>query len=559
MRIKIPLTINTKEPSSLNGIECIEPVTVEGLASCLIPQTAGFFSKKDQNKIYDLLCELKTKKKISRKYLHTTTENCGRIYSNKHPNLQSISSKLRPRICYPNPLVEVDAQCCGPTILKNICESNDIPCDLLSSYCLDPKKYISELNTKYDIAKKLVPTLINGGYWDSWCKESNFEGLKPFFFAELEKQICNIRSIIIENNHELLEKKQNRPVVVDEIGNIIKKNAKGAVVATVLFVHECNILNALLNCLKQHGIIQNNKCVLIHDGILFPYDKKISDEILHDISAQVLNKTGFNMIYKVKYHKASSNEWNQNTEEINKFVKNIYIKKCYANDEAADKINDQFDTQFDSDFASEQDDEGCYNAGYHFDYTPDVTPDVVDHDVDEDYDIDRYRKQRCKSFDIDDDECKDQESFLNDCRSYSESNENIISKINNCENTVTETHIVFEISITNHHSVPRNVQLLQSLFVNLQKKNFIAESSVFDVKSNKTLTTMKIIFFKYNGEVVTHLNEYIKNINEKEKISINYRFEGAYCYSKNTSQQPQQLKSKGISLYHLLHFQIHCF
>ena len=287
---EINLEININSVSKLHKITCCEPITRRGINSVLNDPTSCI---NHQTICRQLLKELNRSGILKQQYFSTKGDPWSRVYSGAN-SLQRLSKQLRKSLCDPNKLVEIDTKCSNPTILRNICISNDIDCPTLTDYCSCPANFLQELNNHHD-CKKIVPIIINGGSFSLWANSNDYKGFAPDWIKKISLEIENITTKLVECNPKLIPMKQYN---ADGTEN---KNVKGSVMASILFYHEAEILYRVFMYLKKKQIIDdNNECVLIHDGILVKQHPEINENLLKELSDHVLQTTNFSMQFHLK-------------------------------------------------------------------------------------------------------------------------------------------------------------------------------------------------------------------------------------------------------------------
>jgi hypothetical protein len=239
-------------------------------------------------------------------------KNIGRFFAKGSLSLQSLPRQIRHTIAKEF-YFDIDVVNCHPVILYQYCNKHNI-------YCLELKEYIdnrdiilnqiieSDNLTKSE-AKQLILKITNGG---------ELKNSKALYLHRFEKEIKNIHDSIckISENEKYLK-----------IGkkNADKKNGyniNGSTVNILLTDIENNILNCMIDYLKNNKIIGKN-VVLVFDGLMIlKNDVKNIDELLLKLEKYVFDNTSYNI-------KLLNKEMNED----------VIVPDDYEY-EAPDKIND---------------------------------------------------------------------------------------------------------------------------------------------------------------------------------------------------------------------------
>ena len=184
-------------------------------------------------------------------------KNVGRFYALKSLSLQNITRQIRQTICQ-DFYVDIDIKNCHPNILKFICSNINIPCPILTKYCLNREKFFKDNNISKEIGKILFLSIMNGG-------SKELELLKNPSLDILElytNEIPSIHDAIIFKHYSIFQKHRN-----NRINNNIKFNHKASFMNIIICDIENKILQVMLNFFGN-----NINAVLCFDGIMLPSD-----------------------------------------------------------------------------------------------------------------------------------------------------------------------------------------------------------------------------------------------------------------------------------------------
>jgi hypothetical protein len=211
-------------------------------------------------------------------------KNIGRFFAKGSLSLQSLPRQIRHTIAKEF-YYDIDIVNCAPVILYQYCIKNNIDCENLKEYVDKRDEILKEISKKDDMTKEeakiLIIKIINGGE----LKSSNF-----LFLLNFEKEIKKI--------HELICKiPENEKYVKIGKKNSDKKNGynkNGSSVNVLLTDIENNILNCMIEYLKNKNIINKN-VVLVFDGLMILKEdiKQPIGEIIEELQKEIKNKIGY--------------------------------------------------------------------------------------------------------------------------------------------------------------------------------------------------------------------------------------------------------------------------
>lgn len=224
----------------------------------------------------------------------------GRVFPVKSLGLTCFPKKIRNTLIKDN-YIDIDISNAQPTILYNICRSNDILCPILTQYINDRENILSQVmdcfKVKREDAKKLFLRLSFFGKVKPWCDELKIKKNKCEFVDNYIKELNNIADEIKKENKELYDtaRRQN------------KENTTGSFFSLYLQEYETRIMDCVISWLNNETNITtyNNTKVLTYefDGIKL-LKKNVqeygTDKLIKDIHKVVYDKLGFDIIFEEK-------------------------------------------------------------------------------------------------------------------------------------------------------------------------------------------------------------------------------------------------------------------
>lgn len=226
-------------------------------------------------------------------YIQTSSSPQGRQFS-KTPSLQGLPRKIRHTICKEN-YIDVDIKNCHPSILTNLGDMFEFPCDKIKYYIENRDKCLLELQeatglSRDDVKTELLKTL-NGGVPHSLLQCETL----PSWTTDYIKQVN-----LIQRLFESMDTDENK-----EFKKQIKKNSKssnvynleGKLINKHLCKYENIVIKYAINYCQMNGIIVASNQF---DGLLLEKNSKITDEFLIKLSNYIKSKTGFDLKFEIK-------------------------------------------------------------------------------------------------------------------------------------------------------------------------------------------------------------------------------------------------------------------
>ena len=256
--------------------------------------------------------------KIPVKYtLSEKGKGYGRVTPEKSLSLATIRREVRHTLCK-DTYVDVDITNCQPTILCQICESNEIECKSLRKYCDNRESILNDVMKDYNCerskAKELFIILMNYGKFDTWVNkiEKNTNKKANKFITKFVNELPAIVMKILEVNTDIC----NSIKVSD------KNNLTGSRISRYLQEHESRILQCMI--LHVQNKYDSNKILtLCSDGFMM-LKSKYDSKLLKELEKEVSTKLGFNLNI---IEKPMDEDF---TEELNKAYEPIDLDPKYT-------------------------------------------------------------------------------------------------------------------------------------------------------------------------------------------------------------------------------------
>ena len=203
----------------------------------------NYLNAKEQLKGYaDTFC--KKYKGHLIKYTKPKLHKYGRVFPVKSLGLTSLAKKTRNTLIQ-QAYYDFDLANAQPEIVRNICVSNKIPCDIIEKYCNERDSVIAEIMTASgatrDAVKSLMIRLSFFGTFEGWLKEYAIpEFPEPLIVKKYKSQIGDIANYLIAKNKEMYD-------IIKRIKTDKKENnVIGAFFSTYLQEYELRIVEKIL-------------------------------------------------------------------------------------------------------------------------------------------------------------------------------------------------------------------------------------------------------------------------------------------------------------------------
>lgn len=235
--MSLSLSLNRRS-SVLDGIVLFEQVPIERikalLKSNLLLLTWGEEYSSDGHKTL-LIDQYSNEKEMIRKYLQGYNKHVGgisvkygkpkhqwgRAFPYKSLGLSCIRKIIR------NTLIDgiyydLDLTNAQPEIIRNLCNSNGIPCPIISRYCKDRESILKTIQDHYkvarDVAKGLFIRMCFFGTFVGWCIENKIADRQPLEVITLfERELKDIAYKAKEANPTLYETARKKKETLGEV------------------------------------------------------------------------------------------------------------------------------------------------------------------------------------------------------------------------------------------------------------------------------------------------------------------------------------------------------
>jgi phage/plasmid-associated DNA primase len=265
------------------------------------------FHANQQQQLQSYLGNYNSSKKVFQVRYKRSKCGWGRAFVNKALGLTAFSKKMRNTLIK-DLYYDFDLSNAQPVIIKNICETNNIPCNIINQYIEDRETILENIVKTYSVtrccAKKLMLRLCFFGSVQEWKKENNISVQQDLPFLNFFKQqLESIANYVKQFNMELYETCRKRKEAKTE------KNFLGSFFSTYLQEYETQIVSTVLNWLV------NNTNVTKIDGCDIPVatyefdgikllkknvDKIGKEVLLEQLMEQTYLLTGFRLKWELK-------------------------------------------------------------------------------------------------------------------------------------------------------------------------------------------------------------------------------------------------------------------
>ena len=160
-----------------------------------------------------------------------------------------------------------------PTILLNICQKNDISCNILKNYVENRDMILKSFGNNKKSVKEMFLTILNGGFKNQYSKNNNINN----YLKLLEKEIIKIQEYFYSKDKRYFEKNYN--YMVKNLSRII-----------------LDIENQILQIMINYFVLKRvNTFTLEFGGLKIYTDDKSRHFSINKFEKKILEKTGINM------------------------------------------------------------------------------------------------------------------------------------------------------------------------------------------------------------------------------------------------------------------------
>lgn len=311
----LPLTL-AKRSSVLDGLVMLEKMPIERIKALLKSDLLLMAWEWDnyENEKAQISAYLKLYSAlggVSVKYVKPK-HKWGRSFPVKSLGLSTIRREVR------NALIkglyyDCDLKNAQPEIIRNLCESNQIPCPIIKRYCADRPALLQQVQDHYgvsrDTAKELFIRLCFFGSFVGWCLENKIADKPPLEFITLfERELKDIADKAKKANPTLWETARKKK---EDSGVNQENKVLGSFFALFNQEYESRIVEAVLCYLINHTDLMKTAGTNIpvgtyeYDGIKL-YKENVDkyegglDGVLELLNEKTFELTGFRLEWSAK-------------------------------------------------------------------------------------------------------------------------------------------------------------------------------------------------------------------------------------------------------------------
>jgi len=283
-----------------NFTETIDKNIIEKLLSH--PELLGSWTDsngikhEDKHQLIKLLNSMKHNKlKVS--YCHSKSgkkDKFGRVYAKNSISLGACGREIRGTLTKGS-YIDIDIENCHPVLIHYFLNKFSFPCKTYSKYINDRDSYINIIKKNYNCSREDAKKFfIIAGYGGSYNKWYNTLGEDSVITGVSQEPLWNS----FQNEAKLLADKfiDKNQKKYNEWLDASKKdyNQNFGFLSIMLQNYECEILNAMYIFFMDEGLIENNNCVLCHDGIMLNV-RYIKKGVLKRLEKHILDSLGYDL------------------------------------------------------------------------------------------------------------------------------------------------------------------------------------------------------------------------------------------------------------------------
>ena len=252
-----------KRASILHSLELVELIPIERIKALIKSNYLSNCWEQDENDPHTKLIRetypsedsqiksylknySKTLNGVSVKYWKAKHQ-WGRAYPSKSLGLSCFRREVR------NALIkglyyDFDIKNAQPSIIKNICQSNNISCPKITRYCNERDIILQEVQTAYGVnreqAKDLFIRLCFFGTFYSWCRDHKIPNKQPSeFITDLSRELVDIAKRFKDDNDAIYQTARKKK---EDKGENQENNILGSFFALYCQEYESRIMEILL-------------------------------------------------------------------------------------------------------------------------------------------------------------------------------------------------------------------------------------------------------------------------------------------------------------------------
>ena len=173
----------------------------------------------------------------------------------------------------PKNIKDIDMVNSHPVILLNLCQKNEIKCNILKNYIENRDIILNSFGINRKLVKEMFLTILNGGFKDKYSNDNRINNYLKLF----EKEIIEIQKYFYSKDKRYIEKGYN----------YLGKNLSRIIL---------DIENQILQVMINYFVIKRiNIFTLEYDGLKIYSDNKSKHFSINDLERIILEKTGINM------------------------------------------------------------------------------------------------------------------------------------------------------------------------------------------------------------------------------------------------------------------------
>ena len=197
-------------------------------------------------------------------------------FKNRYYGVGSCLSYLKKEIrnsIMPKNIKDIDMVNSHPVILLNLCQKNEISCNILKNYVENRDLILDSFGNNRKSVKEMFLTILNGGFKEKYSDDNRINN----YLKLLEKEIIEIQKYFYEKDKRYFEKRYN----------YMGKNLSKIIL---------NLENKILQIMINYFVIKRlNIFTLEYDGLKIYSDYKSKHFSINDLEKIILEKTEINM------------------------------------------------------------------------------------------------------------------------------------------------------------------------------------------------------------------------------------------------------------------------
>ena len=221
---------------------------------------------------------------LARNY-YDSLDDLGRkrvVYKQKHKHkdryypIGSALTYLKKEIgnsIMPKNIKNIDMINSHPVILLNLCQKNNISCNVLKNYVENRDNILGSFGDNKKVVKELFLTVLNGGFKEKYSDDNRINN----YLNLLEKEVIKIQEYFYKKDKRYFEK---------------TFNYMGKSLSRIILDVENQILQVMINYFVLKRI---NVLTLEYDGLKIYSGDKSRHFSINDLEKIILEKTGINM------------------------------------------------------------------------------------------------------------------------------------------------------------------------------------------------------------------------------------------------------------------------